>query len=136
MISYPDNFELIAEKFTAHGFESLSPAERIVYCIWWLEAEVNNGGFDQFFFNSAGDLYAETCDALTMIGANKTRKLLESASIVAFPAAPPTNRAERNSLQASSDEATDQPDDLDSKFYAYEDDLTQLVNIFLASHGT
>jgi len=136
MISYPDNFELTAEKFTARGFESLSPAERIIHCIWWLEAEVNNGGFDQFFFNSAGDLYAETCDALTMIGANKTRKLLDAASTVAFPATPPTNRAERNSLQASSDEATDQLNDLDQKFYAYEDDLTQLVNTFLASHET
>jgi hypothetical protein len=69
-----------------------------------------------------------------MIGANKTRKLLESAAAVAFPVAPPTNRAERNSLQASSDEVTAQLDELDQKFYAYEDDLTQLVNTFLASH--
>ena len=136
MISYPDNFELISAKFDAQGFDSLAPTERVVYCIWWLEAEVNNGGFDQFFFNSAGNLYAETCDALTMIGANKTRALLESASAVAFPAAPPANRAERNSLQASSDEVEDQLNDLDRKFYAYEDDLAQLVNAFLASHGT
>lgn len=135
-MSYPDNYELLAEKFVAHGFESLSATERIVYCVWWLEAEINNGGFDQFFFNSAGNLYAETRDALTIIGAHKTRKLLESAAAVAFPAAPPTNRAERNSLQASSDEAAEQLDDLDRRFYAYEDDLTQLVNAFLASHRT
>ena len=50
MISYPDNFELISAKFDAQGFDSLAPTERVVYCIWWLEAEVNNGGFDQFFF--------------------------------------------------------------------------------------
>jgi len=136
MMSYPNDYELIAEKLAAHGFDSLSPTERIVHCVWWLEAEVNNGGFDQYFFNSAGNLYAETCDALTIIGAHKTRKLLESAAAVVSPAAPSTNRAERNSLQASSDEAAEQLDDLDRKFYSYEDDLTQLVNTFLASHGT
>ena len=36
-----------------------------------LEAEINNGGFDQYFFNSAGDKAAEAINALEAIGANK-----------------------------------------------------------------
>ena len=36
-----------------------------------LEAEVNNGGFDQYFYNSAGDNTAETIQALETIGATK-----------------------------------------------------------------
>jgi hypothetical protein len=36
-----------------------------------LEAEINNGGFDQYFFNSTGDRTAETIRALELIGAKK-----------------------------------------------------------------
>jgi hypothetical protein len=34
----------------------LSPQEKVFYITQILEMEVNNGGFDQFFFNSSGDL--------------------------------------------------------------------------------
>ena len=136
MESYPDNFDGISEKLEAQGFGSLSPTEQVVYCIWWLESEVNNGGFDQFFLNSAGDFYSETCDALTAIGANKTRELLEAACAVAFPGAPPKDREQRNAIQASGDEVDERLNALDQKFFAYEDDLTLMVNKFLAAHGT
>jgi hypothetical protein len=33
----------------------MSEAERVFICIWQLEAEVNNGGFTQYFTNSSGD---------------------------------------------------------------------------------
>jgi len=136
MHSYPDNFEAISEKFEAQGFESLSPAEQVAYCIWWLEGEVNNGGFDQFFLNSAGGFYSETCAALTTIGAHKTRELLEAACAVSFPGAPPRDHKQRNAIQASGDEVDKRLNALDQKFFAYEDDLELMVNKFLAAHGT
>ena len=34
-----------------------------------LEGEVNNGGFHQFFYNSAGDRTTETIQALEIVGA-------------------------------------------------------------------
>src|SRR5688572_17376891 len=33
----------------------LTDTERRLLAAYWVEAEVNNGGFDQYFFNSAGD---------------------------------------------------------------------------------
>jgi hypothetical protein len=38
-----------------------------------LEAEVNNGGFHQYFYNSAGDNTAEAIRALEEIGAYLSR---------------------------------------------------------------
>ncbi|MEJ2420051.1 MAG: DUF4375 domain-containing protein [Exilibacterium sp.] len=51
-----------------------------------LEAEVNNGGFDQLFYNSAGDIAFYTAKALDSIGAHNGRlptphRLLLSATL-------------------------------------------------------
>ena len=37
----------ISDKIARTGFDSLSHAEQVLYRIYWVEAEVNNGGFDQ-----------------------------------------------------------------------------------------
>ena len=36
-----------------------SPAERMVFAFTWLGREVQNGGFHQFFVNSAGDFWKD-----------------------------------------------------------------------------
>jgi hypothetical protein len=43
-----------------------------------IEADVNNGGFHQFFFNSAGDRVVQDIAALRLIGANKAADMLIS----------------------------------------------------------
>ena len=48
----------------AVGVKALSPGERVFLYVWNLEAEVNNGGFEQFYLNSAGDNAIETPVAL------------------------------------------------------------------------
>jgi len=53
-------------------FSELSPSERVFILIWDLEAEVNNGGFNQFFFNSAGDRASATPAALRAIGRSRS----------------------------------------------------------------
>lgn len=41
--------------FDGENFERLSLRRRVLVAIWGLEAEVNNGGFDQDYLNGAGD---------------------------------------------------------------------------------
>ena len=43
-------------------------AERMVFAFRWMAIEVNNGGFDQYFFNSAGDFWKDVFDGLQIIG--------------------------------------------------------------------
>lgn len=42
--------------------------ERMVFAFTWLQIEVQNGGFDQYFFNSAGDFWRDVLDGLVAIG--------------------------------------------------------------------
>lgn len=110
--------------------------EQAIYCIWWLEGEVNNGGFHQYFLNSSGDLYAETLSALEAIGANKTKALLERAAQIAFGSNPPTDRDKRiDVLEIRGDGLIEELSPLDDVFYRYEDNIEELVNAYL-SNGT
>jgi hypothetical protein len=43
------------EALVLRDWESLSEPERLLVAFGELRAELNNGGFDQYFFNSAGD---------------------------------------------------------------------------------
>ena len=67
-------------KYISQGAKSLSTIEMIGVGVWVLEMEVNNGGFDQYYFNSCGNLAIETVASLKQIGANETASLLEAAN--------------------------------------------------------
>ncbi len=69
------------------------------------QAEVDNGGISQFFFNSAGDQSRETVAALTKIDAESARILSEALSC--FPnGIAPRDRQARNNLMDQFDEET------------------------------
>ncbi|WP_444946908.1 DUF4375 domain-containing protein [Microbulbifer sp. VTAC004] len=70
----------IIDKYLGAGSESLNEHELVMVCVWMLEAEVNNGGFNQFFWNSAGDISIETVASLHKIGASKTASIVEAAN--------------------------------------------------------
>ncbi|NCU05033.1 MAG: DMP19 family protein [Chitinophagaceae bacterium] len=100
-----------------------------------LEREINNGGFNQYFYNSSGDYAHETLTSLQSIGANKTAVILRQA-IDQFPnSTVPKDRQERqNVLEQIEDKANEVWENLDQKFYAYEDDLTELNLEYVEQH--
>jgi hypothetical protein len=114
-------------------FASLSPSERIFVLIWELEAEVNNGGFHQFFFNSAGDHAAGTAGALRRIGAQRAAYIVERATSL-FPDGPPADRSVRQDVLEEVDPDLALFEELDSEFYEYPDDLTTLLYEFVVEH--
>lgn len=61
---------------------SWNQARKTVYFIWLLEAEVNNGGFNQFYFNSSGQFYKFIPEALLRINAKLFADLTERANKV------------------------------------------------------
>jgi len=93
-----------------------------------LEAEVNNGGFDQFFFNSAGDDAAQTIEALEAIGAHATAAIVRRACSKFPGGMPPVDRnARQELLQDDVSPDSDAFEAQDDAFLAYEDDLSALV---------
>jgi hypothetical protein len=103
-------------------------ADDIAMLVERLEGEVNNGGFDQFFYNASADRVAETIEALEAIRAHRTADIVRRAC-ARFPGGmPPTDWAARQEILldvVSPDSDAFEQEDQD--FYAYVDDLASLV---------
>jgi hypothetical protein len=94
------------------------------------EAEINNGGFDQFFFNSHADRARETAEALKRIGAHHTASILERA-MARFPGgAPSPDRDERQDQLETVSPDGKAFNEEDKAFYRYEDKLDQLMQTY------
>src|SRR5262245_24322969 len=87
--------DAVFARFTKLGFEKLSAPEKVFQCVWGLEAEVNNGGFSKFYFNSAGDHAADTVKSLEAIGAEHTANLVRRANALFGEAGPSPDRFKR-----------------------------------------
>jgi hypothetical protein len=69
--------------------------ERIIDLIDWLDLEVENGGFHQFFHNSPGDHTEQTIHALEIIGALTAADIVKRAAGMFPDGMPPRDRNER-----------------------------------------
>ena len=97
--------------------------ERVYQLVRELEDEVNNGGFHQFFYNSAGDDTAETIQALERIGASRMADILIRAVARLRDGVAPQERFARQRVLPEPSALMD----LDMEFYAYPDDLASLL---------
>lgn len=135
LLSSPDTNNAIIEidnyvcKLCSWGdtLDRLTEPQKNFYFNQNLEREINNGGFNQFFFNSSGDFAHETISSLRTIGADKTADILQNA-IDQFPgSAVPNDRVKRQEvLEQIEDTANEVWEQLDQAFYKYEDNLNDL----------
>jgi hypothetical protein len=116
-------------------YSKLTEQQKLFYFNQNLEREINNGGFNQYFCNSSGDNAHETILSLKTIGADKTADILQKA-IDQFPnKLVPKDRDERTEIVEQIEETANEVwDDLDQKFYEYEDDLNSLNIEFVKKH--
>jgi len=107
--------------------DKLTEQQKQFYYNQCLEREINNGGFNQYFLNSSGDFALKTVQSLLIIGASKTADILQKA-IDQFPNSNvPEDRTERQEILDQIQEIADHVwEELDQKFFTYEDDLNTL----------
>ena len=95
-----------------------------------LDAEVYNGGFNQYFFNAAGDRAGQTLEALTAIGALDSMAIVAAACSM-FPGGfPPAGLVERRKLLETVDPESENFAALDAQFQEGGDDLAALAKAY------
>ena len=123
--------QLVQSPQSQHGrvaYDKQSKPQQVFSAVWGLESEVNNGGFAQWFENSAGEMAVETEAALRAIGAPRTGAIVAKAVAVFPGGAPPRDHAARQRLlRTASDEVRSTWECLDQEFFNYPDDLTSLL---------
>lgn len=93
-------------------------SRQAIYMIWSLETEVNNGGYNQFYFNSSGQFYKHLPDALKLVGANKFADLTKRANETFEKENPKITQHQDGTLEGFSKSYDDNPlNKYDDEFY-------------------
>lgn len=106
----------------------LPAGTRALYITWIVEAEVNNGGFNQYYWNSASQFSDQAVAAFEFFSAEKHADLMREANrIRSLEAVRMQEFKDRGSVEAFSEsyEAT-KLGPLDDRFYEIEEDLSAL----------
>jgi len=115
--------------------DQLSVPERVFGAIWEFEAQVNNGGFSQYFYNSSGELAPYAPFALREIGATSTAALAsEALEYVGGDVPLADDKARRERIGALPPDIVAKLDALDARFFERPDDLTTLLYRYVCSH--
>lgn len=122
-------FESSRIRHSDTAFEDLTEVDRVLTSIWVLEADVNNGGFDQYYFNSSGDSAYYAPVAFRAIGAPTMAGIVEKANSRFGPGGPPRSRSDRQEALLAMEDGL--WNDLDDQFYAYPENLSELLEAFL-----
>lgn len=127
--------ESAATKIGKEEFDEQSLPQKVFTAIWEVEAEVNNGGFSQYFSNTSAESASFVVNALTTIGAPKTAEICGRAIVTAFPGGlPQTVEAIRSIAADFSEDILAKLDPLDEEFFSYPHNLTDLLFAYVTAH--
>jgi Domain of unknown function (DUF4375) len=110
-----------------------------IYMIWLLEAEVNNGGYNQFYFNSSGQFYKHLPDALNLVGADKFAELTKKANNIYDKETAKITKDQDGTIEGFSKSYEDNPlNKFDDEFYElYKTENLQQIQVdFIRKHKT
>jgi uncharacterized protein DUF4375 len=116
---------------------SCTKSEQAVYMIWCLEGEVNNGGFNQYYYNSSGQFAKLTPEALRLVGANKFADLVARANQMYEDQKAQIKKNQDGTMKGFSESYENNPlNALDAEFYhLYKVENLQQIQIdFIRKH--
>lgn len=110
---------------------SWNKSRQAIYMIWVLEAEVNNGGYNQFYFNSSGQFYKYLPEALKLVGATKFADLTEKANKTFESENEKITKHQDGTLEGFSKSYDENPlNDFDTEFYElYKTENLQQIQV-------
>jgi hypothetical protein len=111
------------ESLVGRDWDTLTDDERALVAVGTLREEVNNGGFDQYFFNSAGDLAPWAVDTLVSLDLSPLERLLRRAMAVLGTDPYPLGRAQRQDRLEELGQTDEAFEDLDEEYYDLESRL-------------
>lgn len=122
----PDEMAIqsLLAKFDAPGQAPPGSAMGLLALVRAAEADINNGGFDQFFKNSSGARANELVAALETIGARRMASIVSEAQIVAL-----------HHLHSQPGEPVHALEALDAQFCAYPENLTRYLLAYVRRFG-
>ncbi len=109
--------------------KKMSRGFQYIYAVWLLEGEINNGGFNQYFYNSSGLFAEEAYTGCINIGAKKTAEIVKKAiDILLKEKELHKNTKKLGTLEAFSESYNETKLGIcDNEFFQTGEDLTYLM---------
>ena len=100
---------------------NFNKSQQAIYLIWGLQAEVENGGFNQYYYNSTGQFAKLVPNALKLVGANQFTQLVTRANKIFETENKNIKKQQDGTLEGFSKSYENNPlNKLDKEFYALE----------------
>lgn len=133
---YVATYQRVFSLWTDDAFTGLSPAQRDFIIANVCLNECMNGGLVQYYNNSYGDRAKDAVDIFRRIGAHDAAKILERANRLLGAAGPDADQdARMDQLEALSDAASAEIDELSDKLNASEQDVRAAAYAWLKKHN-
>ncbi|WP_316812931.1 DMP19 family protein [Pedobacter heparinus] len=114
---------------------SLSKPQQAIYITWLLEGEVNNGGFNQYYYNSSGQFAKLAPDALKLVGATQFAVLTQAANKMYEKEKHHITRHQDGTSEGFSKSYYNKPlDEFDDQFYKLKEPLGELQIAFIRNN--
>lgn len=126
---------------TEEGFDGLTEDEQMYVAVTVLDGEVNNGGMDQFFFNSSGSYYDTAVNGLIELKATNALRLLTEAGELVFNGKVSQDREERWEVLKFAYEDGPEPawvqglERIDGEYWADPDQMGEKLEAFARDRG-
>jgi hypothetical protein len=113
-----------------------SPGQQMLYTTIILEGEVNNGGFNQYFWNTEGKFADQALAGFRLVEAEQYAGILQRAIAVQKQEAPEMQKyKDRDTLEAFSESYEHTKlNKLDDEFYDSTEDLSALRTKYIRAH--
>jgi len=124
---------ILLDKEERKGLASFTQAERFVYAIEGMQREVNNGGWNQFFFNSSGALAFDLVPALEAMGSKQNLSIARRAvELFGKPASLGEDDRAKHLVKITKDSEENPWEKLEDEFYQAPEDLEAMIIEFIA----
>jgi hypothetical protein len=111
-----------------------TPGQEALYAIWWTQAEIDNGGFHQYFYNSTGILSPEALEGYRLIGAGKFAELHVRATKLFKKGVPLESRERRKAVERLPKEPFDELSDEFYRLNRMKKSLDRLCADYIRAH--
>jgi hypothetical protein len=128
-----DPYGYVSGLYEKKGAAGLTEPQLHYLTLWWLDAEVRNGGFSQYYFNSAGELASHAVKAARVVGAPELAGIIEKANAHFGPKGPHPDRAKR--MQQLSKIEVEVFEKLDTQYYKCSERLSEILPRYAAAHA-
>ena len=119
--------------------KKLTKGQQAMFSVWWVEAEVNNGGFNQFYFNSSGQYAEMAVDGFELFRATKHADLMRRANLIYSANQERLEEFNDGTMESFSESYENNPlNALDEEFYelSKSESLNELRIKYIREHQT